>query len=119
MTDAALPLSERHASPLIGPLADAPGEMRGCWPAAGRAEDCVSVLAGLRAALPTLRDPLCARASTSKATTKAASPQAAALCDGADAIILCLGEAANMSGEAASRAHPGLPGQQDALGAKR
>ena len=38
--------------------------------------------------------------------------QAVALCDDADTIILCLGESAAMSGEAASRAHPGLPGKQ-------
>ena len=38
-----------------------------------------------------------------------------AACHGAEAIVLCLGEAANMSGEAASRAHPDLPGQQRAL----
>jgi beta-glucosidase len=34
---------------------------------------------------------------------------------GANAVILCLGEAAEMSGEAASRAHPELPGEQRAL----
>jgi len=33
----------------------------------------------------------------------------------ADVVVLCLGEAAPMSGEAASRAHPELPGQQRAL----
>src|SRR6185437_8564226 len=31
------------------------------------------------------------------------------------AVVLCLGEAATMSGEAASRAHPGLPGRQRQL----
>jgi len=36
-------------------------------------------------------------------------------CRRADAILLCVGEAATMSGEAASRAHLGLPGQQQAL----
>ncbi|MGA9366880.1 MAG: glycoside hydrolase family 3 C-terminal domain-containing protein, partial [Steroidobacteraceae bacterium] len=30
-------------------------------------------------------------------------------------VVLCLGEAATMSGEAASRAHPGLPGRQRQL----
>jgi len=38
-----------------------------------------------------------------------------AACEGTGAIVLCLGEAAVMSGEAASRADPGLPGQQRAL----
>src|SRR6185503_10534411 len=32
-----------------------------------------------------------------------------------DAVVLCLGEAAEMSGEAASRAFPELPGEQRAL----
>lgn len=37
------------------------------------------------------------------------------LCGQADAILLCVGEAAAMSGEAASRAHLGLPGKQREL----
>jgi beta-glucosidase len=36
-------------------------------------------------------------------------------CRNVDLIVLCLGEAANMSGEAASRANPGLPGAQSKL----
>jgi beta-glucosidase len=35
--------------------------------------------------------------------------------DAADVVVLCLGEAAEMSGEAASRAFPELPGEQRAL----
>jgi beta-glucosidase len=38
-----------------------------------------------------------------------------ALSERADAVVLCLGEAADMSGEAASRAYPELPGKQRAL----
>ena len=52
------------------------------------------------------------RAWASRATILAASPAALELCDRADAVILCVGEAATMSGEAASRAHLGLPGVQ-------
>jgi len=37
------------------------------------------------------------------------------VCAAADAILLCLGEAASMSGEAASRAHLDLPGKQREL----
>ena len=37
------------------------------------------------------------------------------ICRDADLVLLCLGEAASMSGEAASRANPGLPGAQNAL----
>ncbi len=42
-------------------------------------------------------------------------PQALELCAQADAILLCLGEASGMSGEAASRAYLDLPGRQRAL----
>ena len=54
-------------------------------------------------------------ASTSRAMTRAASRPPWQLCDSAEAVVLCLGEAATMSGEAASRAHPGLPGRQRQL----
>jgi beta-glucosidase len=52
----------------------------------------VSVLAGLRNALP--------------------GTEILHTADGADAIVLCVGESANMSGEAASRAELDLPGRQ-------
>jgi len=109
----ALPLTIGRLA-VIGPLADAPGEMRGCWPAAGTAADCVSVLAGLRLALPqqTIRH---AAGVDIESADESRIAEAASLCDDADAILLCLGEAAGMSGEACSRAHLGLPGKQEAL----
>jgi beta-glucosidase len=41
--------------------------------------------------------------------------EAVALCAASEAIVLCLGEASAMSGEAACRAYPELPGEQRAL----
>ncbi len=111
--NAVLPLAGGRLA-LIGPLADAPIEMRGCWPAAGRAEDCVSVLAGLRAALPR-QEIRHATGVDIESADESRIAEAVSACERADAILLCLGEAADMSGEAASRAHPGLPGKQDAL----
>jgi beta-glucosidase len=99
---------------LIGPLADAPGEMRGPWSAAGLAESQVSVLAGLRHGLPQT-EILHAPGVTIDGLDRSGIAAAVDLCDAADAVLLCLGEAANMSGEAASRADPDLPGQQRAL----
>ena len=109
----ALPLTGGRLA-LIGPLADAPGEMRGCWPAAGAVADCVSVLAGLRFALAhqSIRY---ADGVDIDSDDESRIAAAAALCDDADTIVLCLGEGANMSGEACSRAHLGLPGKQEAL----
>jgi beta-glucosidase len=111
--NAALPLADGRLA-VIGPLADAPAEMRGCWPAAGLAGDCISLLAGLRFALPH-RSILYAPGVDIESADESRIAEAAALCDDADTILLCLGESAGMSGEACSRAHPGLPGRQNAL----
>ena len=96
---------------VIGPLADAPVEMRGPWPGAANADGLVSVLEGLRAGLPhseVLHAPGVAVDSEDVSGIAAALD----LCGSADAIVLCVGEAASMSGEAASRAHLDLPGCQ-------
>ncbi|HEX4176937.1 MAG TPA: glycoside hydrolase family 3 N-terminal domain-containing protein, partial [Rhizomicrobium sp.] len=107
----ALPLAGRKLA-VIGPLADAAGEMRGPWWGAGKPEECVSVLAGLQAAGLNLRH---TPGVTITGDDTSGINAAAALCDDADAVLLCLGEAATMSGEAASRAHLGLPGLQQQL----
>ncbi len=99
---------------VIGPLADAPGEMRGPWWAAGVAAGHVSVLEGLRTALPHT-DIVHAQGTDILGTDTGGIQAAVDLCDAADAIVLCVGEAAAMSGEAASRAHLDLPGQQRLL----
>jgi len=99
---------------VIGPLGDAAEEMRGPWWAAGVAGNHVSVLAGLRTALPDCEIDHAAGVSI-EGEDRSEIAAAAALCDAADAILLCLGEAAVMSGEAASRVDPGLPGVQQAL----
>jgi beta-glucosidase len=107
----ALPLSARKLA-LIGPLADAAGEMRGPWPGAGSPEDCISVLQGLTEAGLNVRH---APGVAIEDNDVSGIPAALELCAGADAVLLCLGEAALMSGEAASRAHLGLPGRQQDL----
>jgi beta-glucosidase len=114
--DEALPLPEStRRLCVIGPLGDAMREMRGPWAAAGYEEPSVTVLAGLRAALPNT-EVLHAEGVTISGTDRAGISAAVDLCgSGVDAIVLCLGEAAEMSGEAASRAFPELPGEQRAL----
>jgi beta-glucosidase len=101
---------------VVGPLGDAAGEMRGTWWAAGAAENHVSVLAGLRTALPETKVSYAPGVGI-EGDDASGIAAAVALCDQADSILLCLGEAAVMSGEAASRVHLGLPGMQDALAA--
>jgi beta-glucosidase len=99
---------------LLGPLADAAVEMGGCWGSAGKPDDRVSVLAGLRDALPKTE---IAYAPGVQFNSEDESGIAAAvdLCNNSDVVVLCIGEMANMSGEAASRAFPEVPAQQRTL----
>ncbi len=108
-----LPADVRRVA-VIGPLADARAEMLGPWSAAGRAENCVTILEGLKAALPHCEIAFHAGVSIDGEDEGGIEP-ACALCAGADVVVLCLGEAAGMSGEAASRATPRLPGRQREL----
>ena len=96
---------------VVGPLAHASAEMRGPWWGAGDTEGHVTVLEGLRSALSMER---VIHAPGVDINSDDVSGIAAALkaCETADAILLCLGEAATMSGEAASRSDIGLPGRQ-------
>ena len=113
--EAALPLTGRvKRLALLGPLADASAEMRGPWWGAAGATGQVTVLEGLRASFPAAQ---IAHAAGVPIADDDVSGMSAALqcCEGTDAIVLCVGEAAAMSGEAASRAHLGLPGVQRAF----
>jgi beta-glucosidase len=99
---------------VIGPLADDAASMGGCWSAAAAPDGQVSVLAGLREALPQTQI-VFAPGVDIAGEDRSGIAAAEMLCEGAEAILLCLGESATMSGEAASRACPNLPGQQRAL----
>lgn len=106
----ALPLPQGVRLALLGPLADAPGDMRGPWAGTAPAEGQVTVLAGLKAVFSEARVEHAAGIDIQGEDAGVAA--ALELCARADAIVLCLGESAAMSGEAASRAHPHLPGRQ-------
>ncbi len=111
----ALPLADSLRRLLVvGPLADAAAEMRGPWHAAASADGCVSVLAGLRAALPQMRIEHALGVDIDVEDTSAIAT-ALRRCRQSDAVVLCLGEASLMSGEAASRASLDLPGRQRTL----
>jgi beta-glucosidase len=113
--DEALPLP---AAPgriaLIGPLADAQGEMLGPWAAAGRGDEAIGVLAGLRRALPAAEIGFAGGVPIEDDAPDGIAA-AVALAEASDHVLLCIGEAAWMSGEAASRARIDLPGRQAAL----
>ena len=99
---------------VLGPLADAPFEMGGPWSGAADCDAHVSVRAGLAGSLPGV-EILQARGVAIDGQSLEDVGAALELCAHADAIVLCLGEAAAMSGEAASRTQLGLPGMQRAF----
>jgi beta-glucosidase len=110
-----LPLRKELATlAVIGELAaDKPATL-GTWYGAGRAEDTVTVLDGVRHALPHARVVYARGASPeSPATTGIEAALRAA--KAADAVLLVVGEGADMSGEARSRSSIGLPGAQQLL----
>lgn len=100
---------------VIGPLADDARSALGSWAAAGRPEDAVTVLEGIRrAASPRTRVVHVKGAEVEGADTSGFA-EAARAARGADAVVLALGEREDMSGEAASRANLDLPGVQERL----
>ena len=110
-----LPLSPKiKRLAIVGPLAEAPGEMLGSWASAGKPEDVVSILEGLKAALPQCQIDHAAGVDIDGQETGGIRA-AIDLCASAEAVVLCLGESAAMSGEAASRVDLGLPGRQRSL----
>src|SRR3984885_4308980 len=111
----ALPLSpEIRRIAVVGPLAAASGEMLGSWASAGRPEYAVSILEGLKAALPRCRIDHAAGVEITGENTDGMSATLD-LCAETEIIVLCLGESAAMSGEAASRGDLGLPGRERAV----
>ena len=99
---------------LIGPLADAPADMLGPWAGAGRPEEAIALLPALREAWPGAEITHLPAVPINGGQPDGI-PTAVAAARRADRVLLCLGEAAGMSGEAASRARLSLPGHQRAL----
>ena len=96
---------------VIGPLADDAQSVLGSWSGAGQASDAVSVLDGIRRRVGADRVRHARGASVDSAETTGFT-EAKRLAREADAVVLVLGERANMSGENSSRASLELPGVQ-------
>jgi beta-glucosidase len=110
----ALPLGANNRKiALIGPLADAPLEMFGCWFAAAPLESA-TILHGLKTALPSA-DICHVKGVEIEGGDTEGIAEALALAKSSDTIILSLGETKDMTGEAHSRGRIELPGHQRAL----
>lgn len=113
-----LPLPRRGTLALIGPLADSPRDLLGCWTAAGDPADAITPLDGFREAMGDAGEILHAPGCGIHNEDPALMDEALRTATLADTIILILGESHDMSGEAASRTDIRLPKAQRRL-AKR
>ena len=132
-----LPLAKSLANvAVVGPLADSKADTEGSWMVFGHVPAAVTVLEGVKAKLPKARvshapgpeirrqvpsffDDLVPGPKKPPPQTpeqaEAAFQEAVAAARGADLVIAVMGELADMSGEAASRASLDLPGRQEEL----
>ena len=132
--DGVLPLARGGTIAVVGPLADSRVNMQGTWAVAARPDDSVTVLDGLRAAAGDTRilhakganivdDPnIAARLNvfgeTAPIDARSAADllaEAVHLAGRADAIVACVGEAKEHSGESATRTDLRLPAGQRRL----
>ncbi len=100
---------------LIGPFANSKA-IKGWWSCHGEDADCVSVADGIAALLPNCEITICNGCSAEfSKLSKDGFADAIAAAKAADAVVLCLGEPQDYSGESNSRTDLTLPGVQDEL----
>jgi len=108
-----LPISKQVRSvAVIGPLADDQQDLLGSWSGDGRKEDVVTLLAGIKAKVAPATKVAFARGCAIEGDAGGSFDEAVRLAREADVTVLAIGESAEMSGEAASRASLDLPGRQ-------
>ena len=112
-----LPLDNRVKTlALIGPLADAAGEMQGAWGGAQHFPDVVTLRSGLAARMKAQGGELLyARGTEIETESEAGFAEAMQTAAQADVVVMALGESSRMSGEAGSRAQLDVPGNQQEL----
>jgi beta-glucosidase len=111
-----LPLSKNIKTlAVIGPLANSQKDMIGNWCAQGDPKDVVTVLEGIRKAVSPFTQVLYAKGCNISDDSTQLFAQAIAMASKADVVIMAVGEGAQMSGEAYSRASIDIPGQQEEL----
>src|SRR6185437_4421675 len=113
-----LPISNHvHTIALIGPLADSQGEMLGSWGGNGNPADAITLRTALEQRMNSRGGKLLYAEGTQILTTADTGFDAAKkTAEQSDLVILALGEdGPGMTGEAGSRAHLDLPGNQQEL----
>jgi beta-glucosidase len=111
-----LPLDPKAKIALIGPLADAANEMQGAWGGAHRGTDVVTLRQAFEESAANKGTTLLYAPGTEiNGNSNAGFADAEKAAKDADVVVMALGESSAMSGEAGSRAHLTLPGNQQAL----
>lgn len=113
--DEVLPIKESvNTIAVIGPMADNRRDLIGSWSAAGDWSKSVTLLEGLKKRMPDVNF-IHAKGAEIEGENHEGFAEAVSAARQADLVILALGEAYWMSGEAASRTDIGLPGVQEEL----
>ncbi|RSK33211.1 beta-glucosidase BglX [Hymenobacter metallilatus] len=127
-----LPLKKQGTIALVGPLATRQRDMIGSWSGAGDWKQAVSLEQGIRNAVGSSVKVVTAQGANftddqqmidrlnahggelnvDKRSSEEMIREAVQVAQGADVIVAAVGESQGMTGEAASRADIGLPGQQ-------
>lgn len=111
-----LPLNKNLKSiAVIGPLADSKVDMIGNWCAMGEPKDVVTVLEGIKNTVSPTTKVLYAKGCNISDDSTQLFSQAIAMASKAEIVVMAVGESAQMSGEAYSRASIDIPGRQEAL----
>ena len=111
-----LPLDKKIKTiALIGPLADNQADLLGPWCAKGDSKDVVTLLQGIKNSVSTKTKVLYAKGCEINDTNTEMIKKAVKTAKKADVVIVAVGESADMSGEAHSRADINLPGVQKQL----
>ncbi len=108
-----LPLAKSlKAIAVIGPLADDQKNLIGSWTGDGKAEDAVTLLAGIKAKVSPQTKVAYAKGCELVCDNADGFAGAVRIAKDSDVAIVVVGESAEMSGEAASRSSLDLPGRQ-------
>lgn len=108
-----LPISKTIGTlAVIGGLADDPDNQIGCWAPDGKAQDSITPLTSLKAALTSTKILFAKGYKDTRSTDTSLFDEAIAAANSADKVLLFLGEDNGLSGESNCRAYINLPGAQ-------
>lgn len=111
----ALPLAGAKSIALIGPLAEERAALLGSWAQQGRADETESIAAALQTRVAAGVAVRVERGCHIESADRSGFARALAAARDSEAVVLCLGEHAAMSGENGSRSSIRLPGLQEEL----